>query len=160
MRKLTTKIIGDMMMLELTKYNEKLHKLNEDFHTKSEALIAANDLIIKFPNLQISKKLNEMWTSDVNHLVDNFRIQSDRVFTGRTPVYVYPFIEIHNHRVYAAHSDYDLGFAFLIGYMTGEFLYKGIIEAEGWEQQLEKNKIPMNIILDIKKAISEFNQNK
>jgi len=154
MKKLTTKIIGDILMDELDKHNKKLKKLNEDFHKRTEFLIKVSGLITKYPNLQISNNLKTMWTSEINHLVSNVYFMYD-IYFPHGPIYAYPYALIDDVCIMAQKKESKFGGfdPFYIANKHGADFEGGIKEVEGWRKAMKNEKIPKTIIDKIEQQL-------
>jgi hypothetical protein len=148
MRKLTTKILGDMLMKKADQYQKNFLDLYNKFKQESDFIIAANDLIIKFPNLQISNNLITMWTQDVNELVTDVYLRSEINFPY-TLVYAYPYVVINNHRIYG----FD---PYHIVNLDNEYSPFYISNKDNkWKDNMKNLKIPDKIIEDISLLINK-----
>ena len=156
MKKLTTKIICDMLMVKLRSYNTKIHNLNEKFKKQSEFLIAANDLIIKFPNLQLSEDYKTLWTPEINHLTSGVNIKSF-YYMNHDPIDAYPYAIIDEHVIMAAENHTDDTWGFTIAYRD-RTNSDNITEFKLWKENMRKNKIPENIIGETERQLQELHR--
>ena len=158
MRKITTKIIADLLIKELDEYNNKMKTLTKDFSTKSEYLRHINNLIIKFPNLQVcGDNYDILWTPEVNYLAEHVNIKYDYETYGG-PVYATPYIIFDGCKIRAfdpkqIHTD-DEYKPFIVGNKNNIDFRDGITECEGWKENMRDCKIPEKIITNVESHLN------
>jgi len=152
MRKLTTKIIADMLMIKNTEFTIKVQELHSKLLEENAMICKCYDLIIRFPNLQISKDFTGMWTPEVNHLVNYVNVKEKRDDFSYC-CYMYPFVFINSTKIhgvikskYYKKSDEYVPF----------LLSSNGLECKGWQDDLRKQKITEFIIKETESQLYEI----
>lgn len=152
MRKLTTKIIGDMLMVKNTEFTIKLDKLHSKLLEETTMICKCYDFIIRFPNLQLSKNYSMMWTPEVNHLIDNI-IVKEKVNGFNYWVQVSPFTFIDNVQIFGLIEE---------KYYKEDDIYKPFtissqgIERKNWQDNMRKSNITETIIKETEKQLYDL----
>jgi len=153
MKKLTTKILADMLMVKNTEFTIKLQELHTKLLEETSMICKCYDLIAQFPNLQMSKDFQTLWTPEVNPLVYHATVEEIRDDFDYW-IEVSPFVIIDEIKIFGnvkgKYYDEELD-----NYQPFMISCKGI-ECKGWQDTMNMQKIPKIVIRKIEDRLRKL----